>query len=84
MVEVRVGDEEEILVHGLGGAAADVEGGVEAGDDDAGLVAADGDALDEESLDVDALPPHLRPRPPVLLLIHGPVDHRQEPRLLDG
>lgn len=80
MVEVGVGDEEEVLVHGPGRAAADVEGGVEAGHDDARLVAADGDALDEDALDVDALAGHLRPRLAELLLLDGVGQGRQEAR----
>lgn len=80
-----MGDEEEILMDGPGRAPADVKGGVEAGNHHASLVAAHGDPLDEVALHVHALPPDLRPRPPVLLLLlHGPVYHRQKPRPLRG
>lgn len=43
---MSVGDEEEVLVDGLGGAPADVERRVQARHHHAGLVAAHGDSLD--------------------------------------
>lgn len=75
MVEVGVGDEEVVLADGPGGAAADVEGGVEGREEDAGLVAPDGDPLHGVALHLDPPPVDLRPGAPVLLLlVHGALD----------
>jgi len=60
VVEVALGDEEELLRDGALRAAADVEGEAQRGEDDAGLLAADGDALHGVPLD---LQPVLRLRP---------------------
>lgn len=80
-----MGDEDEILVNGPRGAPADVEGALELGHDHAGLVAPDGDALDGEPLDVDALAGDLGPGLPVLLLLlHRPVDRGQVAGALEG
>jgi len=60
VVHVRVGDEEEVLRDGERRAPADVEGEVEGGEHDAGLMPRDRDALHGVALN---LKPLHRPRP---------------------
>jgi len=62
VVHVCVGYEEEVLRDGERRAPADVEGKVEGGERDAGLVPGDGDALHAVALDLQSL--LHRPRPP--------------------
>ena len=70
-----MGDEEEVLMDGSGGASANIKDGIEGGDDDTGLVATDGEAFDDISSGVDALPAHFCSRLPVLLFfLDGMVD----------
>ena len=58
MIEMRVGDEKELLLDGARRTPSDVEDASELGDDDAGLVAADGDALDGVPVQFDAFAVH--------------------------
>jgi len=81
MIDVRVGDEQIVLVHSPRAAPADVEHRVEAGHDDAGLVAANGYPFDDVAFDVHPLPLDLGPRLAVLLLFsHCLLDRRHEAR----
>lgn len=51
MIHVSMGDEQEILRNGALRAAADVEGNLECGKQDAGLLTADGDTFEGEAVD---------------------------------
>lgn len=61
VVEVGVGDEKELLRDGALRAPADVEGGAQRREDDAGLLPADGDALHGVALDGERRRLRLRP-----------------------
>lgn len=86
VVEVGMGDEEEVLMDSSGVASANIEDGIEGWDYEAGLVASNREAFHEKALGCfDALPVNLRPRLPVLLLfLDGEVDGRQQSRPFDG
>lgn len=85
MVEVSVSDKEKILVDSFRRAPANVKRDVQTRDHNAGLVAAYGNPFDRVAFHVHPLPLDLRPGLPVLLLLlHRPVNHREEPRPLQG